>query len=518
MVAHVLRLRFDLLLGALRGDVRERTRVIGAMLVLVGAVVAAAWALLSLEDSSREAASVVTIIGGAAVTSGFFIAPLIGGPDDPLDPRRFAVFGLSPAALSGATLVASIASAPVLALLVLGTCLVVLWTAHGAPAALGVFALVLGIVTSVLLGKIAYAVASRVLRQRRSRELTGLFLVAVIVVAVPVVVFLASLEWGARVPGQLREVAEVLAMTPIGAAWAIPWAVRDGDGAVAITVAMLTVAALAALWFLLVQWLLTTTERPLSGRAQRGLGWFAVTPGTPGGAVAARSLVYWLRDPRYTMNVVVVPISAVLTMLPLVIAGVPLSVAALLPAPIMALFLGWIAHNDLAYDSTAVWMHVASAVRGTSDRIGRLVPVVLIALPLLALAIPITVWLHGRWAVAPAMAGVCACLFLSGLGLSSIASVLSPYPVARPGDGPFQQPQRTGGSASQATVLLGAVVLTAPVLWWSWLALTDDIDLAWVALWGGTGIGAATLIIGVLVGGRAFERRGGRIMEFAESA
>ena len=518
MVAHVLRLRFDLLLGALRGDARERARVIGSVLVLIGVVGVVAWSLLRLEDSSRDAASVVTIIGGAAVTAGFFLAPLIGGPDDPLDPRRFAVFGLSPAALSGATLVASVASAPVVALVVLGTCLVLLWTAHGASTALGAFALLLGIITSVLLGKIAYAVSSRVLRQRRSRELTGLFLVAVIVVAVPVVVFLTSLEWGSRVPSQLREVAAVLSATPIGAAWAIPWAVGEGEGGAAVTVAILTVGVLGALWFLLVRWLLTTTERPLSGRAQRGLGWFAVTPGSPGGAVAARSLVYWLRDPRYTMTVVVVPISAVLTMLPLVIAGVPLSIAALLPAPIMALFLGWIAHNDLAYDSTAVWMHVASAVRGTSDRIGRLVPIVLIALPLLALAIPITVWLHGRWAIAPAMVGVCACLFLSGLGLSSVASVISPYPVARPGDGPFQQPQRTGGSASQAVVLLGALVLTAPVLWWSWLALTDDIELAWLALWGGVGIGLTVLVIGVLAGGWAFERRGGRIMEFAESA
>ena len=518
MVAHVLRLRLDLFVGALRGDRRRRARTIVEAVVLVVAVAAGAWGLLRLEDAPSSVASVVTIVGGAAVAAGFFIAPLIGGPDDPLDPRRFAVFGLAPAPLAGALIAASVASAPMLALVVLGICLVVLWSAQGVTPVIGIPAVLLGVVTCILLGKVAFALSSRVLRQRRSRELTGLFLVALVVVVVPTAVFLSSLEWGGRVPTQLDEVADVLAVTPVGAAWAIPWRVMRGDAGWSIAVALATVAALGALWWALVRWLLTTTERPLSSRAQRGLGWFAVTPGTPAGAIAARSLVYWLRDPRYVMNVIVVPISAVLTMLPLVVAGVPLTVAALLPAPIMALFLGWIVHNDLAYDSTAIWMHVASAVRGAADRLGRLVPVTLIAVPLLAVAVPITVWLHGRWALLPAMIGVCASLFLSGLGLSSIASVVSPYPAARPGDGPFQQPQRTGGAAAQAVVLLGAILCSLPALWWGWLALTDDIDQAWTALWGGVGIGLAVLVAGVLLGGWAFERRGDKVMEFAESA
>jgi ABC-2 type transport system permease protein len=518
VVAHVLRLRFDLLVGALRGDARERLRLLAGIVVLIAAVAAVAWSLLRLRDSSHDVASVVTVVGGAAVAAGFFIAPLLGGPEDPLDPRRFAVFGLPPTPLAAALVIASLASAPVLALIALASCLVVLWSAHGVAPVAGILSAVLGVATCVLLGKVAFAVSSRVLRQRRSRELTGLFLVALVVVVVPTAVFLSSLEWGGRVPSQLREVADVLAVTPIGAAWSIPWRLLQGTATWPVVVALLTVATLGALWWVLVRWLLTTTERPLSGRAQRGLGWFAVTPGTPAGAVAARSLVYWLRDPRYVVNVVVVPISAVLTMVPLVIAGVPLTVAALLPAPIIALFLGWIVHNDLAYDSTAIWMHIASAVRGASDRLGRLVPVTLIAVPLLALAVPITVWLHGRWAILPAMVGVCASLFLSGLGLSSVASVVSPYPAARPGDGPFQQPQRTGGAASQAIVLLGAVVCSAPALWWGWLTLSSDIAQAWTALWGGTAIGLTILIAGVLLGGWAFERRGDKVMEFAESA
>ncbi len=80
------------------------------------------------------------------------------------------------------------------------------------------------------------------------------------------------------------------------------------------------------------------------------------------------------------MNVIVVPIAAVVSTVPLLVAGVPFEIAVLLPVPIMALFFGWLPHNDLAYDSTALWMHIASGMRGAPDRIGRLVPVLLIGI------------------------------------------------------------------------------------------------------------------------------------------
>jgi ABC-2 type transport system permease protein len=217
--------------------------------------------------------------------------------------------------------------------------------------------------------------------------------------------------------------------------------------------------------------------------------------------------------------VLVIPIAAALTTVPLLVAGVPLQIVALVPVPLIALFLGWLPHNDLAYDSTAIWMHIASGVRGVSDRVGRLVPVLLIGIPLLAVAIPIAVSIHGRWALLPAMVGVCASLYLTGLGLSSISSVAAPYAASRPGESPFQQPQRTGagGAIAQTAVMLGAVALSAPVLWQAWLALTSDIDAAIVALWAGLGIGVVVLILGIAIGSLVFQRRGGRLMEFAES-
>lgn len=521
MAAHVLRLRIALLFGALRGDTAQVARTVVALVLIIGATAAACWAVLTLADADTEIVLAITVLGGSAVTLGFALAPLIGAAEDPLDPRRFALLGLPRGRLTVVLALVGLLSVPVLALISIAAAVAVVWADHGVTWPVGALSAVVAVLTCAMLARVCMAIASLFLHERRSRELSGLFLVIVVAVVVPVGVFLGSLEWGGTVPTQLSEAVAALAMTPLGAAWAFPGLFARGDEAawVSLLVALGTLAVLGALWAWVVRRLLTTTERPASVRERAGLGWFAVAPGTPGGAVAARSLVYWFSDRRYVVNVLVIPVAAAVTVVPLLLAGVPLEIAVLVPVPFAALMLGWLPHNDLAYDSTAVWMHIASGMRGISDRIGRLVPVLVIGIPLLAVAVPVAISLHGRWALLPAMVGVCASLFLSGLGFSSISSVVAPYAVSRPGESPFQQPQRTTstGAVAQGLVMLGAVVVSAPALWCAWIALSRDVEAASLALWAGLATGIGFLIIGVTAGSLVFRRRGGRLMEFAES-
>lgn len=522
MAAHVLRLRVALLFGALRGDAPHVVRVVVGLAFLLAATGAACWALLTLADAPASVMLAVTVLAGSGVTLGFALAPLIAGASDPLDPRRFVVFGLAPARLAAVLGLAGFVSVPTFVLTAICVCAAVVWSEHGVPVAAATLGAILVVVTCVLLARVCMGVASLFLHERRSRELSGLFVLAILVVVVPVGVFLSSLEWGGVVPTQLTEAVETLTLTPLGAAVAFPGLIATGSpsAVVSLVVALATIAGLVLLWLWIVHRLLSTTERPATTRERGGLGWFAVAPGTPGGAVAARSLLYWFGDRRYIANLIIVPIAAGLVLVPLLIAGVPPSIVALVPVPLVALFLGWLPHNDVAYDSTAIWMHFSSGMRGVSDRVGRLVPALLVGIPTLAIAIPFAISIYGRWAVLPAMVGVCASLFLTGLGLSSISSVAWPYAVSRPGDSPFQQPQRTGsaGALAQAFVMLGALVLSAPALWWGWLALSRDIDAAEMALWGGLATGVGILVLGVAIGSALFQRRSGPIMEFAESS
>ncbi|MGX1701721.1 hypothetical protein [Microbacterium sp. NPDC055357] len=521
MAAHVLRLRLALLVGALRGSTGRTARIAMALILLAAVISAACWALVSMTDAAPEALFAVTVIGGSALTLGFALGPVIGGVDDPLDPRRFALLSLAHGRLAAVLALVGFVSVPVMALIAVAVTSAVVWGEHGSPLTAGISSVVLGVTTCVLMARVFMGLTSLFLRERRTRELTGLFVLLVVVVLVPTGVFLGSLEWDGTVPAALADAVGVLAVTPLGAAWAIPGraAADDADVWPAVLVALLTLVILAAAWRWIVGRLLTTTERPLSVRERTGLGWFAVAPGTPGGAIAARSLLYWSRDRRYLMNVIVIPVAAVVTVVPLIVAGVPFETAVLVPVLFAALFLGWLPHNDVAYDSTAVWMHIASGVRGWSDRLGRIVPVLLIGLPLLAVAVPITVALHGDPTVLPALAGVTASLFFSALGLSCVASVLAPYAVSRPGESPFQQPQRTGaaGAISQTVVMLGAIACSIPALWWCWQAMNGDETRLTLALWGGLGIGLGVFVLGIAVGSVLFERRGGRVMEFAES-
>jgi ABC-2 type transport system permease protein len=508
-----------MMLGALRGDRRDVIRRVVGVVVLVAATIFAALSAAGLADTDRLTTAVVTVLAGSAVTLGFAVGPPVTASADPLDPRRFAVIGPEPRPLAGALLLAGFLSVPVLVTLTLGVSAAVAWGAQGASAFAAVASVVLGLTTCVLFARVSMALGALVQRPRQSRELVSVYLIAILVVVVPIGAFLGSLEWRGAVPSQLVSAAEILSWTPIGAAWAIGLAPTAGAAIGSVVVAIATVVVLALAWFVLVEVLLTTTRRPAAARERGGLGWFALLPGTPGGAVAARSVSYWLRDRRYLVNVVIVPIAAVVSTVPLLVAGVPFELVVLLPVPIMALFFGWLPHNDLAYDSTALWMHIASGVRGVPDRIGRLLPVLLIGIPILAVSLPLAIVAHGRWAIFPAMVGVCAALFLGGLGLSSISSVLAPYAVSRPGDSPFQQPQRTGsgGVIAQALVMVGALLTALPAGWLTWQAIDGTTIDSMFALWVGVGAGAVVLVVGIGLGAVIYERRATRLMEFVEA-
>ncbi|GGM54761.1 hypothetical protein [Microbacterium saperdae] len=521
MVAHVLRLRLALLIGSLRGDRRGRTLVTLAALAAV--TVAVCIAVHTLGGAPVPVARTVTVLGGVALIIGFLVGPILVGAVDQLDPRRFAVFGVDERRMPWVLTVAAFVSVPSLALLAVYASVCAVAITLGAPWPLAVLMTIVGLLSTVLTARIGMAINALFLPERRSRELTALFALALIIIAFPVAVFFASMRWDGHVPASLETLTTVFGFTPFGASPGFLFAIAAGDTSLAwITglIAVVTVAALWGLWAWLVRRLLTTTERPAAARERSGLGWFGLLPSNAFGAIAARSLVYWLRDRRYIMNIIVVPVAGVLTVFPLLVAGVPLEIAALIPVPVMALFFGWLPHNDVAYDSTALWTHVASGVRGIPDRLGRLVPVVLVAVPVLAVAIPLSLVFIGDLRLLLPLIGLAASLLFSALGISSIVSVVAPYAVSRPGDSPFQQPQRptSRGAYGPAAAFLGAIVFSVPTIWLFVATIADDVLYAPATFWVGIASGIIVLAVGATIGGRIFERSGERLMEFVETA
>ncbi|MGO2748262.1 hypothetical protein [Microbacterium sp.] len=508
------------MLGALRGERAVRT-VVG-LIVLIAATIAVCIALLSLADAPLPVARTVIVLGGAAALLGFLFGPIITGTTDQLDPRRFAVFGVDVRHMPWMLAIAALVSVPSFALIAVSACLAIVLIELGTPWPVSVLVCILGVLASVIAARIGMATSALLLPERRSRELTALFALVVVVVAFPVAIFFGSLEWDGQVPAVVAGMTSAIEFTPLGAIAGFGLTIADGDTSAATVTAIigaLTLIALCGWWTWLVRRLLTSTDRPVTSRERPGLGWFAVLPSNAFGAIAARSLVYWLRDRRYIVNFVIVPIAGILTVFPLLVAGVPLYVAALVPVPVMALFFGWLPHNDVAYDSTALWVHVASGVRGISDRFGRLVPISLVAIPVLAVAIPLTLALVESWYLLMPMIGLAACLFLSGLGFSSILSVTSPYGVSRPGDSPFQQPQRSAsrGGYAPAITFIAAIAVSVPTIWLFIMTVITDDAYNPATFWVGIATGIVVLVVGVIIGGRVYDRGGERLMEFVET-
>lgn len=508
MVAHVLALRIAMIGGAFRGTRAVVRHAVLTLLLTAASVVVVCIAVLSLRDDPTERALALLVIVGALTLAGCGILPAIGAVADPAAPSLFAELGLSPRALAVALLLAAPFGVHAFGLIAISVCIAVTATAHGVPVGWAAAGAALAVITGLLmaLGGAAVRGAAPARGQFRAIALA----VPLIVAALSLLVAAALVLWPAAADLFASGVATVLAFTPWGAAWSIAVGVATP---VSWIIAGLTLVALIVAWFAVVARETRGVREPRQVEPDR-LGWFRIFPGDAAGVIAARSMLYWTSDARYLVNVIAVPVAAVLVMVPLVVVGVPIEGAVLIVPPVIALLAGWLPHNDVAFDSTALWIHFSAGVRGLADRLGRLAPSAIMGIPLLVIAIAVSVTVSGRPDMLGPLIGVSASLLLSGWGMSSLTSAIAPYPASRPGEGIFEQPQRTIGATTQGVALVGALALSAPALWWAWRAFQEQGSPT-LALWGGLGIGVAVAAAGIALGSWAYTRRAGRLMEFA---
>ncbi|MFT4231543.1 MAG: hypothetical protein QM606_02025, partial [Leucobacter sp.] len=375
-------------------------------------------------------------------------------------------------------------------------------------------ALVLAAVLALLGARVTSALSKLIAGQRFAGAVRTVGVV-LFVAFLPVAVFAAANAFGSEGRSTAADAADVAAWTPFGAPFAALSLAASGDPDGAILRLLVVGAAillLAGLWTPIAWVSAQHIERPADpGFARIGLGWFERFSARPSQVIAARELTYWSRDPRYRVALFAIPIAPIVMLVAFWVAGADLSALALVPLPVILMLLGWSQHNDVSMDSTAIWEHVASGIRGRADRAGRLAPVLMIGVPLALIGSSITVTIIGDWRVLPAVAGMNVAVLLVACAVSSVFSVLMPYPATRPGDSPFVQPQWSGSGSGTAQTLsmLISLVLAVPPVWFSIMALVDVefIPNLW-ALAFGVGYGAVALLIGVLIGGWIFDRSG----------
>lgn len=491
------------------------------MLVMLAAAVLLATAPTWFIADARDRA-VIDIVVGAVVLGAVFFVPIFENRRH-LEPRQFAQYPVRPGKLATALLVSTVVSWPFLLLVVWLIALVVGRPEWREPGWLAPVALLLAALLAVCSQRVASAASKLLVGPDRSGVMraVGVFL---LIAFLPVAVFAAATTFG---PGAsdaaAAEAARMFGWTPFGAPFAAISFAAAGDEAQALWrfgVVFSAIALLLIVWFPLARISNERIDRPADPAvARRGLGWFERFSAKPTQVVGARALTYWARDPRYRVALVAIPLAPLVMLVAFWIAGADLHALALVPLPVILLLLGWSLHNDVAMDSTAIWVHVASGIRGREERAGRLAPVMLIGLPLVLIGSSLTVTVLGDWRVLPAVIGMNLAVLLVSSGVASVFSALTPYPATRPGDSPFVQPQWSGSGAGLAQTLsiLVSLVLAVPPVWFGALAILDIefVPNIW-ALAFGAGYGALVLLCGVLLGGRIFDRSAPELVSVAQ--
>lgn len=520
MVAQLLGLKLRLLGNIFR---RSPWQVFGLMVGLLyglGAAGVAMVGLVALRDVDIEIARSIVVVGGSVIVLGFLFVPLVFGADDTIDPRKFTLFGIPNTRLALGLAAAAFVGVPALVMALIGAAQVATWSTNASATLVAIVSAIVLLITCMLASRVMTTVATLLLATRRAREATGLIFLVVLSALSPLIAAMVTVDWRERGLPVLYAIADVVAFTPLGAVWAAPAYAAAGDtsaatGTMAIAIGFAVVLLLA--WHILVTAMLVIPERESHSRTHRGLGWFRLLPATSAGVVAARSLSYWERDARYRSSMVIIPIVPAVMIGALVIGGMPLNVLLLLPVPVMCFFLAWSTlHNDVAFDNTAIWLHIASNISGSADRLGRVVPPLLLGLIVIAIGTPLSVWGYGSADIVPSLLGVSLCVLFVGLGLSSIISAAFPYPAVHPGDSPFAQPQWSAGAASwvQGMSLIAVLVFTAPTVYFAVLGMTEGGEWHMRALLLGIGTGVVALVGGILFGGWVFKRRGPELLAF----
>jgi ABC-2 type transport system permease protein len=510
MVATLVRLRLLVLRNSLKRSPWQLVAVIIGGLYGLGLLVGVLAGLIALAFAPVELTSTVLVLVGAVVVLGWIVVPLFAfGIDQTLDPARLSVFPVPLNTLLAGLTLSGVLGVPGIVTAIAAVATAASWIRSPLAAVAAVIGGLIALLICVVGSRAVSALSTTLQSKRRFRELGGVLVFIPIFLLGPIIIGLGrTLAVSAE---QLPEIARVVGWTPFGAPWAIAADVAIGDWLPALAklvIALATLAVLLLIWRAALAAALVTPPATGAKRVAKGkTGMFGLLPATPAGAVAARALTYWRRDPRYARQLITVPFVPVL--LWFYSANGSGEWVFTLTGPIIAFFLGIALYADISFDGTAFATHVADGVRGIDDRLGRVWALAIISVPLVLLGTIVPVAVIGAWDRLPMLLGLSAAALLSGFAVVSVSSARIVIPVPQAGDNPFKSAPGAGfttalsGFATWGIVLL----LTIPAVVLAVLSLALDSALfGWLTLAVGVGLGGGMLVLGLRLGGALLDR------------
>ncbi|MEF2978257.1 transporter [Subtercola sp. YIM 133946] len=510
MVATLLRLRFLVLANTLKRSKWQLVAVIIGAIYGLGILFFAIVGLIALSFGPVSLATTIVTLAGSALIAGWILIPLFAtGIEQTLEPARLVQFPLPMSKLLVGLTVAGVLGVPgaITTIAALGT--VATWIRYPFAAVATVVCSLLGVLICVIGSRMVAALSVSLSSNRRFRELSGILIFIPLILLGPIIVGVS--RGISSSADALPAVAQSLSWTPLGAPWSVPADLAVGDyGAAGLkfAITLITLVLLAFVWRRSLATALVSPPANAGRKVARGkVGLFGVLPATPAGAVAARALTYWRRDPRYARQLIVVPLIPVL----LYFYSSRMDSLALLnlTGPLIAFVLSLATYADISYDGTAFATHVAVGVRGRDDRLGRAIALAVIALPIVVVLTIASVAVSQSWALLPALFGLALGPMLSGIGLTAVTSARIIIPVPAAGDNPFKSRPGAGfTTALSGFATWGILLLLAlPEIVLGVLAIIlGSALLGWLALLVSVVLGATFAVVGIRRGGALYDR------------
>jgi ABC-2 type transport system permease protein len=495
-----VRLKLRLLRNSLHAGQAGVLFVMGA----IGSGLLALFGFTSLAAARADPTgdSVAIVVFGIA-TLGWTVLPILGfGNDETLDPQRLATLPLTRRQLVTGVLAASLVGVAPLATFIAFTGALAGFAEGFTSTVLILIAIVLNLLLCVVASRTLVAVLVPILRSRRGRDFT--ILAVTLLGLLPPLLELFAARGGNNRDWHrtFNQVAHRVRFTPF--AWGGS-AVGDASQGHALAALgfLLAVAALIAVllsvWSHALERGMTSSDSPAPparrtttarGLIPRAL-WFL--PYNRTGAVAAKELRYYARDPRRRaplIGALVIPAVALTASL----SGRPnqspattlLALVAVLPAAGLTL-------NQFGLDGGAFWANVAAGNDPRADITGKNIASLLVMVPLAGVAtIVCATFTHG-WSYVPLTLGLAPALFGVLLGVGDVMSVLVPYampdrrnPLAlNPGQGCATMLAGFAALAVQGILLAPVAAVTGVLLYTQPLGIATIIAIAIANVYGG---------------------------------
>ena len=522
MALPFFRLRLTLLRNALRvHNRRDVFRIVGYA-ALIALAATSAWLSLWLRAVAEVPYWAFDSSAGFVILVSALLIPFFAA-SGMIDAKQVRQFPYSRAGLSVWLVLSSVVTWMALLLIAWLVSFVVLRAYDPITVLVSALGALLFLATVQVAANISTEVSRLVFTSPRRQLIKSILGWLVLLSLAPLLVFFVTIGGLDGVRTALVELGAATQWTPFGASLSAIDAFTAENFVAALgklAVAAGSLAALGYVWFLLVSRATTHTTHPGHEVLENsGMGWFERFPPTMAGVISARSVVSWIRDTRYRLSIAIVPAVIVIAMFSLWVAGAPATIIWVMPLAVVSFFLGWSIHNDVATDSTAIWMHVAASVPGRADRIGRLAPIMLFGIPLIIVGSTLSVAIMGDFRPLPAVVGISLSLLLTGAGVSSFASARWPYPATRPGDSLFTQPQFEGYGAAKWQVLsvLTILLLSAPALITGFIGIgIENLPLQLASLVLGAVGGSIVLAFGIRWGAETIEEEGPELIALSQ--